>query len=348
MHVRSRAYEIAKIRQVINTMDINLNPGDYEIGAAKEKNRKGKLNKIRNIFNNKSLIVIIILVNALMYFISVPISNYDTRLIKSANYLNSLNITITGNTGERILRFSPETVFTYAYASSFPPVIKQEGAYYRIISATYHHGGLLHLVINMFSLFIIGRFVEQIYGKFRFFVIYTVAGIASTLLSFFARSSFTLIASVGASGSLFGLVGALLSFALIYKNKLDPVYRKNLLSNLVFIIGINLLIGFSVSGIDNYGHIGGLVGGLIAGYFIAPIIFVERKKEKSYMKVISFATALLVAGCIFTNYLFYFNGKAIKDVENVFRKRSSVSSSIPQRREGQGTEASPGQNGETI
>ena len=328
-------------------MDINLGPEEYHIGDGKTKKKNNLFSKLKNIFENKSLIVIIILVNTALYFISVPISTYDTRLEKSARYLNSLNIVVTTQNGEKILRFTPENVFTFAYASSYPPVIRHEAAYYRIISATYQHGGIFHLLINMFSLFIIGRFVEQIYGKHRFFVIYTVAGIASTLLSFFARYSFTLIASVGASGSLFGLVGALLSFALIYKNKLDPVYRKNLLSNLVFIIGINLLIGFSVSGIDNFGHIGGLIGGLIAGYFIAPVIFVEGKKERPCMKVISYATMVLVAGCIFVNYLFYFNGKAIKDVENVFKKRASVSSLSPGRGLRQ-REGSTGRNGETI
>jgi membrane associated rhomboid family serine protease len=311
-------------------MDINLNPGDYQVGDAKDDNSSKKTGNNSSFFaqlKNKSLTIIIIALNVLFFFLADGIKLLDPRLDDVARELNTYRVRVIVQGQVYAFPFNRDTVFNYSYASSYSPLIKQENQFYRFLSATYQHAGLWHLAINMFSLFLIGRFFEGMYGKMRFFVIYTIAGFASTLFSFFSNFSFTFTTSVGASGSLFGLIGALLAFALLSKDRLDPGYRKSLLNNLLFIIGLNLVIGFTVSGVDNIGHIGGLIGGLGAAFFIQPQIFLgthkTEKDETAVMKVFFYLTIAAVVFSICVNFYYYFSGKAFEGVKNVFKKRSS-------------------------
>lgn len=128
------------------------------------------------------------------------------------------------------------------------------GEYYRLLTCTFLHGGLLHIALNMYALFIIGPLVEKIYGRLKYIVIYLVAGIMSSILSFILSPDI----SIGASGAIFGLLGACLIFALKNKSKIN----KGFLANIVSVIFINLILGLSVQNIDNFGHIGGLLGGM--------------------------------------------------------------------------------------
>ncbi len=304
-------------------MDYELGPDDYEVGDAKDTANKNNSKNVFGFFKGKNVTFILIIANISLFLFANILQNFDTRLDDVAQELTSYRIVTVRNGREVVLRFGRAAVFNYAYASSFPPAIRYENAYYRLLSATYQHGGFLHILINMFSLFLIGRFFESIYGKKRFFVIYTISGLSSTLISFISRSSFTFIVSVGASGSLFGLVGALLTFTLMNKHRLDPNFRRSLLNNLIFIIAINLFIGVSVQGIDNFGHVGGLIGGLAAALLIQPIVFLKSKEETSGMKLIFIFMVFLAAGSIITNYFYYFSGLAFKDVKSVFRKRAN-------------------------
>ncbi len=311
-------------------MDINLNPEDYQIGDARESKAVHRNNNpFWNLLKKKSLTIIIIGINVLFFFLADGIKLFDTRLDDVARELNTYRVRVIVQEQVYAFPFNRDTVFNYSFGSSYSPLIRHENQIYRFLAATYQHAGLWHLVINMFSLFIIGRFFESMYGKMRFFVIYTIAGFSSTLFSFFAHFSFTFVSSVGASGSLFGLIGALLAFALLNKNKLDPVYRKSLLNNLLFIIGLNLVIGFTVSGVDNVGHIGGLIGGLGAAFFIQPQMFLgEHKTEKDetpVMKTVFLLTIGIVVFSLLTNFYYYFSGRAFEGVKNVFRSRSAQS-----------------------
>ncbi len=318
-------------------MDYELGPDDYEMGEAKEPGAKDNVKKVFDFFKGKNLTIILILINVALFLLSNVINTVDPRLDEVVQELNSYNVVAVRKGKEVVLRFNREAVFNYAFASSFPPVIRYENAYYRLLSATYQHGGFFHILINMFSLFLIGRFFENIYGKTRFFVIYTISGLTSTLLSFLSRSSFTFITSVGASGCLFGLIGALLTFTLMNKHRLDPNFRKNLLNNLIFIVAINLFIGVSVQGIDNFGHVGGLVGGLAAALLIQPIIFTKAKKETPGMKAVFAFFLFITAGAIATNFVYYFSGMAFKDVKSVFRTKANRyggERKMPQRKKG--------------
>jgi rhomboid protease GluP len=140
-----------------------------------------------------------------------------------------------------------------------------DGEYYRLVTAMFLHGGFLHLFLNMWALYQLGMIFEAMFGSWRFLLTYFVAGIAASVVS----SIFIPVGvpGVGASGAIFGILGAL-----IVSIKRSPLWRgrewtRILTRQLSVWAGINILIGFSVPGIDNAAHIGGFVAGLILGLF---------------------------------------------------------------------------------
>ena len=133
----------------------------------------------------------------------------------------------------------------------------KHGEYYRLFTSIFLHGSLLHLVLNMYSLYVIGPQVESFFGKVKFLFIYLVSGICGSLLSI-AFSHNTI--SIGASGAIFGLLGSLLYFGYYYRAYLGNAVKSQVLP----IIIINLMIGFLLPNIDNGAHIGGLIGGILA------------------------------------------------------------------------------------
>ena len=134
--------------------------------------------------------------------------------------------------------------------------LTRNGEYYRLLTCIFLHGGIIHLLCNTYSLYIIGSQLESFFGKVRYLIIFLVSGIAGSILSLaFSRGNSI---SIGASGAIFGLLGAILYFGYHYR-----VYLGNVLKNQIIpIIVLNLGIGFILTGIDNFAHIGGLVGGL--------------------------------------------------------------------------------------
>lgn len=116
--------------------------------------------------------------------------------------------------------------------------------------------GILHIAFNSYFLYVIGVQVEHIFGRKKFLLIYFIAGIFGNILGF-AFSAMNVL-SVGASGALMGLLGAMLYYALIMKKK---GLGTSFLNNILFVIAINLFFGFTRSGIDNMAHIGGIIGG---------------------------------------------------------------------------------------
>lgn len=140
------------------------------------------------------------------------------------------------------------------FGAKFNPLI-MSGEYWRLVTPIFLHGGILHLLMNSYSLYAVGPVVERLFGSAKFIVIYLSAGIMGNIASFLVSTN----PSVGASGAIFGLVGALGCIAL--KNR--ETFGRALGTNLIIIIGYNLVYGFTNSRIDNSAHIGGLVGGFI-------------------------------------------------------------------------------------
>ena len=147
------------------------------------------------------------------------------------------------------------------------------GQYFRLLTAMFLHGGLMHILFNMYALYALGNFVEEAFGKVGYLIIYFVSGILSTFASYF----FSAAISVGASGAIFGLLGACLTFAIFKKNKIGKQFLFDILS----VIVLNIVIGISSPDIDNFAHIGGLISGSLISLIIMNFsVFKKEIREK--------------------------------------------------------------------
>ena len=135
------------------------------------------------------------------------------------------------------------------------------GEYWRFLTPIFLHANLFHLFINCYSLYAVGSLVEKIFGRTRFVIVYLAAGIMGNILSF----NFSVNPGVGASGSLFGLLGALLFFGILK----PALFRSHFGHNIILTIVLNLGYGFTNAGIDNFAHIGGLIGGFLASGIVS-------------------------------------------------------------------------------
>lgn len=133
-----------------------------------------------------------------------------------------------------------------------------KGEYYRLFTCMFLHGGIVHLGLNMYGLYALGSLIERVYGKFKYTIIYILSGLVSSLFSY----KFSVGISVGASGAIFGLLGAALVFGIRMRQQIG----RDFIMNIVSVIAVNLVIGFSISNIDNFGHLGGLIGGTVFSY----------------------------------------------------------------------------------
>lgn len=140
-----------------------------------------------------------------------------------------------------------------------------QGQYWRLITAMFLHGSLVHIFFNGYALYALGPEAEQIYGTARFVAVYMLSGLAGSLASY----AFSPQPSVGASGAIFGLFGSLLAFYVVGRDVLGDMGRRQLQS-MGGLIVINLLLGFAVPGIDYYAHMGGLAAGALSGWLLAP------------------------------------------------------------------------------
>lgn len=143
--------------------------------------------------------------------------------------------------------------------------------FYRLITCAFTHYELFHLLFNMYALYVVGSQIESFFGKTKYIIIYLGSALIGSLLSltFMADNG----ASLGASGTIFGLFGSLLYFGYHYRLYLGNVLRSQIIPLIVF----NLLLGFMNTSIDNAAHIGGLIGGIL----ISMIVGVKYKTTKS-------------------------------------------------------------------
>lgn len=140
----------------------------------------------------------------------------------------------------------------------YGPYIRKYNEYYRLFTGMFLHADIMHVLLNCYTLYIIGSQLESFMGRFKYTIIYIISGIFASLLSMTLSN----YASVGASGAIFGLMGSLLYFGYHYRVFLGNVLKSQLIPLILF----NLLYGFIVPGIDNFAHIGGLIGGILITY----------------------------------------------------------------------------------
>ncbi|MBC7876299.1 MAG: rhomboid family intramembrane serine protease [Anaerolineales bacterium] len=151
------------------------------------------------------------------------------------------------------------------YGARFNSAIRA-GELWRFITPVFLHGSMPHIFFNMYALLSIGSFLEKQFGHGRFILLYFLGAFSGNVFSFLLTGENGY--SVGASTAVFALVGAQLIF--FYQNrKLFGNFARQAISNSVFIIAINLFIGLT-PGIDNWGHVGGLLGGAMFAWFASP------------------------------------------------------------------------------
>jgi len=184
-------------------------------------------------------------------------------------------------------------VLIFLYYISLPPLGKAEfltrwakvnelirnGEPYRLFTSMFLHLNLMHILFNGYALYVIGRDVEALFGHVRFALIYFLGGLSGSLASFV----FTDAPSVGASGAIFAIFGAEMVY--FYQNRqLHGEMGRRHLNQLIFLMLLNLGLGFfssATSGfrLDNAGHLGGLIGGIVLAWFIGPEYEVARDPE---------------------------------------------------------------------
>jgi rhomboid protease GluP len=173
------------------------------------------------------------------------------------------------------------------------------GEYWRLFTSMFLHIGVMHLAFNGYALVVIGTELESILGWIRFLIVYLLSGLFGSLASY----AFSPHLSAGASGAVFGLIGALAVFFALYRRELGSFGRRRL-GQIGFLIVINLFLGFTQQGIDNLAHLGGLVSGIVLGWALAPryqvdyasMRVVDRNGLGRFWPSVAIAVLLLVIG----------------------------------------------------
>ena len=218
-----------------NSLDLLLNVTN-DINKKTETDNK----KYEKIFSRKKILItyIIIAICILMYIVTVLMG------------LNNMNLLILGANNIELLK---------------------HGQFYRLITYGFLHGSIIHLISNMYCLYVIGSQVENNLDKKRFLTIYFISMITGGLLSALFNDGI----SIGASGAIFGLLGALLYFGFHFRLYLSEALK----TRIIPVIILNLIIGFVVPGIDVACHIGGLIGGFLSAMMVG-IPDINNKKDK--------------------------------------------------------------------
>jgi rhomboid protease GluP len=181
---------------------------------------------------------------------------------------------------------SADTRVLIEFGAKSNPEIYQLGQYWRLITSMFLHIGVAHLLFNNYALWIIGQEMEKLYGSARFAVIYTLTGLAGSVASYLYNPS----PSAGASGAIFGLFGAMATFAFKSRPDVPDSIRRSVIRRLLPVIAINLVITFSTQFIDQAAHIGGLIAGVLLGLLIPH----KRVEERST----AFGWRILMAICL--------------------------------------------------
>lgn len=154
-----------------------------------------------------------------------------------------------------------------AFGGRVTPAV-EAGQTWRLLSNIFLHGDLLHLGVNLFALAILGRICEALYGPARFLALFLASGLAGSLLS----NAIGAELATGASGGLFGLMGAAIVFGQRRRAQLSEELRRYFGRVMIAAAGLNLALGLVLPWIDNPGHLGGLLGGISCGALLEDFV----------------------------------------------------------------------------
>jgi rhomboid protease GluP len=188
------------------------------------------------------------------------------------------------------LQFDTRMLLDWGANSAYEVVAR--GHWWRLLSAAFLHGGLVHLAMNMLGLASAGPTVERLYGRWQFALIYFGAALAGSALSLHFAAERAV--AVGASGAVFGMFGAMLVGLHGHRKDLPRAFTKQTLSGLAFFIGYSLLQGFARTGIDNAAHVGGLMAGAALAWLLPRQLDVDRFRQQFARRTLV-GTVLVVA-----------------------------------------------------
>lgn len=189
-----------------------------------------------------------------------------TILLAAVNVIVFFYLTFQGMT--------EDGAFMLEHGAMYVPYVLGEGEYYRLFSSMFMHFGFEHLVNNMVMLLVIGFTLEREIGTIKFLIIYLLSGLGGNILSAVwdvMLESFAV--SAGASGAIFGIVGALLYVALRNRGRIGEMSGRGL----VFMVILSLYYGFTSGGVDNFAHI----GGLLSGFILSVLLYWKRQRKYS-------------------------------------------------------------------
>lgn len=211
-------------------------------------------------------------------------STYITYAILMVTILVFLLETLSGgSTNDHVL---------VSYGARLNPLILQ-GQWWRLITPVFVHIGLMHLLVNGGSLYYLGKLMEPLFGHWRFLLLYFISGFAGNVASFVFNPS---AIAAGASTAIFGLLGAGLMLGDSFKT--NPAIHQ-LAHQFLLVVSLNLLFNLSASGVDLFGHLGGLFGGLLAaGMLGAPALgrMTIPRRMTATITLIGGLSALLILG----------------------------------------------------
>lgn len=171
----------------------------------------------------------------------------------------------------------------------------QEGRWWSLVTATYLHGGILHLAFNMLWLRRIGPLVEELFGASRFWVIYCLAGLFGALISLWSGTFFF----VGASGSIFGLFGALI----YYGRSRGGVFGSNVFQQMAIWALFGFIFGLLMPNVDNWGHLGGFGAGLLLAWSLS---YQEKVRQNFGQHVLALTALVGVLVCFVFMFITFF------------------------------------------
>ncbi len=198
--------------------------------------------------------------------VRVPLfTPWAARILLTINILVFVGPWLLDVIGIRVAGVVSVYELTLIWGAKENAAISIGGQYYRFLTAMFLHGSIAHLFFNSFALYSLGFEAERIFGSQRFLALYLIAGLGGGVMSY----AFNPNPSVGASGAIFGLIGALIAFYVVARSVLGGIARQQL-GSLIFVVMINLALGFTSPYIDNNAHIGGLLTGAVIGWLLAP------------------------------------------------------------------------------
>lgn len=189
---------------------------------------------------------------------------YVTQFMLAANVLAFVAMIVYGYMNYGTWDGSQDSRVLFFFGAKINELVAV-GETWRLFSAMFLHIGVLHLLFNLYALNSLGPLVEAYFGHVRFTAIYLIGGLFGSLASY----AFSPSPAAGASGAIFGLAGCLTLYFYFYRENFGARGRA-ILYNMLIVIGINLVFGLSQPGIDNWGHMGGLVGGALVTIGLMP------------------------------------------------------------------------------